>query len=61
MSGICSAHQHHERGCVQCEAVDPHKLVDEILEDWAKSFGEAWLKQIHQEAERAAANGAARE
>lgn len=30
MSGICSAHRHHEQGCRQCEAID--SLLEEHKE-----------------------------
>lgn len=30
MSGICSAHQHHEPGCPQCESLPPSRVgIDE--------------------------------
>jgi hypothetical protein len=40
MSGVCSAHKHHESGCPQCEALphtggemmDRHKLHNELTE-----------------------------
>ena len=49
MSGICSAHQHHEKGCRLCEAEGVNMKLEEKLNLklrdflWEKEFEEEWM------------------
>ena len=47
MSGFCSAHQHHEPGCKQCEAdtTTPERPTKIDPEEWMR-YWDGWRRYI---------------